>query len=257
MQYDVNNEQQSFEFVKTWHHLMEKKKIQVRKVFERIPREALPAEQLEDPMIAQSIEKFGLYDVAISLWPEQTLNILDFLVELGYVDKFLDNIHQISYHHVVHPYTPYIFPSGGVGITGPGNSSVKMLELDSKRYSNFLKTAGDFKNQLNSGKHPHITEFSFGENFHYQSDVYEGKDKYFDALGIGYLLYKRTLTVYLTEPETFTHNNVISKRWKRLRQLDLNLFLCGNTTINGFIDELEWKKEFVGIVIYDNRHTLS
>jgi hypothetical protein len=41
MQYDANDEQKSLEIFETWHYLMEKKRIQVKKVFERIPREDL------------------------------------------------------------------------------------------------------------------------------------------------------------------------------------------------------------------------
>jgi hypothetical protein len=99
MQYDANDEQKSLEIFETWHYLMKKKRIQVKKVFERIPREDLTTKQLQDPIIASSIEKFGYYDAATTFWPEHSLNVLDFFVELGYVDKFLDNIHQISYHH--------------------------------------------------------------------------------------------------------------------------------------------------------------
>ena len=252
MKYDPNNERQSLEIVESWHHLMKNKEMQVWKVYQRVLKEEFSAEQLKIPIIAQNIERFGYYDIARLLWGEQTLDVLDFFVELGYVSKFVDNIHQISYHHVVHPYAPFITPSGGVGISGPSNTTFKIIALNSKRYSNFVNTARDFKNQLNSGKHPHITEFNFGENFSYQSDVYEVKDRYFDALGIGYSSTRRTLTVYLTEPETITHNNIVSKHWKRIKQLDLNLFLSGNQAIDSFIEELEWKKKCIGIMIYDN-----
>ena len=253
MQYDANDEQKSIEIVETWHQLMEKKIIQVKKVFQRIPKEELATKQLQDPIIASGIEKFGYYDVATAPWPEHTLDVLDFFVKLGYVDKFLDNIHQVSYHHEVHPYEPYIFPSGGVGITAPGKSSTKIIDLDSKKYLNFIKTARDFKNQVISGKHPHITEFNFGENFHYQSDVYEVKDRYFDAIDIGYLSNTHSITIHLTEPEIFTHKNVPRKRWKRSKQLDPHLFLSGNQFIDRFVDELNWKKDYIGIIIYDNQ----
>lgn len=176
-----------------------------------------------------------------------------FFVRLGYVDKFLDTIHQISYHHVVHPYVPYISPSGRVGITGPGSSSNRIIELDSKRYSNFVKTARDFQNQRISGKHPHITEFNYGVNFHYESDVYEVKDRYFDAIDIGYLLDKKTLTIHLTRPGIRLHNRIPHKLWKRISQLDLNLFLSGNEHIDRQIDELDWKKDYVGYIIHDNQ----
>lgn len=79
MEYDANNKEQSFEIVKTWHDLMENKRIQVRKVLQRIPKKELTSEQLGHPTVASDVEKFGYYDYAIYLWPEQTLDVLDFL----------------------------------------------------------------------------------------------------------------------------------------------------------------------------------
>jgi hypothetical protein len=90
MKYDPDNERQSLEIVETWHHLMKNKEMQVRKVFQRISKDELSSEQLKNPTIAQSLEKFGHYDIVRPLWEEQTFNILDFFVELGYVDKHLD-----------------------------------------------------------------------------------------------------------------------------------------------------------------------
>lgn len=62
MECDPNNKQQAFEIFKTWHYLMENKKIQVRKVYQRIPKEELTAEQLEDPTIASKVEELGYLD---------------------------------------------------------------------------------------------------------------------------------------------------------------------------------------------------
>ena len=234
MEYDPNNREQSFEIVATWRHLMLNKKIQARKVFQRIPKEELTAEQLEDPIIASKVEGLGYLDIDKILWPKEILDVLDFFVKLGYVDKYTDTIHQISFHYAVHPYVPYISPSGRLGISGSSTSSTKIIELDSKSYSDFVRTARDFQNQRVSGKHPHITEFNYGENFHYQSDVYEVKDRYFDAIEIGYR--DGLLNVYLTDPGIRTRNKTPRKLWKRAKQLDLNLFLSGNQYIDKYVE---------------------
>lgn len=80
MKYDPNNERQSLEIVESWHHLM---KAQVWKVYQRVLKEELSAEQLKIPIIAQNIERFGYYDIARPLWEEQTLDVLDFLWNSG------------------------------------------------------------------------------------------------------------------------------------------------------------------------------
>jgi hypothetical protein len=152
MQYDANDEQMSLEIVEVWHRLMENKVIRARRVLRRVSKDELSAEQLKDPNIASSIKKFGYYDFDPYPLSENTLKVLDFFVKLGYVNKSLDNIHKISYHHEVHPYEPYILPSGVIGIIGKGKATTKIIDLDSKRYSNFVKTARDFNNQWISGK---------------------------------------------------------------------------------------------------------
>jgi hypothetical protein len=51
MKYDPNNERQSLEIVESRHHLMKNKEMQIWKVYQRVLKEELSAEQLKIPII--------------------------------------------------------------------------------------------------------------------------------------------------------------------------------------------------------------
>jgi hypothetical protein len=235
-----------------WSILVRNKIVQSRKINNRIEKANLSPSSLEDAKVKESVDKYGYYDVAHDQ-PVDILRALALFVKLGYVTKKQDRVYNMGLHYVAHPYIPYVMPSGSLGITSAIALQNESFDLRSSQYEVFIETATRFRDQLNAGKHPHITEFDFGVNFAYETEIYELENKYFDALYVIHSSAENRLIVELVEPFVHNHNGKDSKNWKRLKEIDSKLFLKGSNAIAPLIDGLEWKKKITGIIIHKDK----
>jgi hypothetical protein len=235
-----------------WFMLQRDKSVQARTVFSRIPKANLSVESLKDPKVLEEVNRLGYYDVAHNR-PEELVGGLEALVELGYVSKTKDRIVNTRLFYVAHPYLPYIAPSGALTITSKSSSPFESFDLRSEQFKRFRDTARDFKSQVDAGRHAHITRFEFGVNFDYETDIYELKNKYYDALHVAYSPAKEKLFVWLTTPFVESHDGKDSKNWEKLGEVGETIFLKNIDKMNALVDGLEWKKKAIGIVIHRDR----
>lgn len=239
------------EVTRIWSILTSDKKKAVRRVFNRIPKERLSEEDLKRPEVAEQIAKSGFYDIDHAL-PEKAVAALDFLTDLGYLEKRNDTFYHVSFVYEAHPYVPYISPFGWVSIRHNSVSQMATMTFDSKEYQLFEATAKELKIQILDQMHKHITLFDYGLDFSYDSIVYEMKDKYFDAIKLSHSLKENRFVVHLAEPYVTSDGKKDRKSLKALEEIPETAFLSGSSEIDKYIQKLEWKKKSIGVVIPEN-----
>jgi len=239
------------ELRRTWSTLTLRKRMPVKKVYDRVPKDRISAEDLKKPEVAEEVQKFGFYDVKHVL-SDKTVKALELLTALGYLEKRTDTFYQVGYVYEAHPYVPYISPFGSVAIKPNTKFHQSHRTFDSGEYKIFQETAMIFKNQLLDKMHKHITIFNYGLEFSYETTVYELKDRYFDAFTVGYAPGENKLIVHLAEPYVTSDGKRDVKHHKQLEEIPQDVFLAGSVAVDHFVDRLEWKKKSIGVVVRDD-----
>lgn len=234
-----------------WVLLERDKTVHSRKVFDRIPKENLSPESLGRAEVREQVEKFGCYEISDER-PRQMLDALDFLSKIGYLSKRSDRINNVGMNYIAHPYLPHTSPTGVLGITSRSSSPYTRFDLNSGQFELFKESATKFRDQVVAGQHPHIRGFQWGVILSYETDIYELKDRYFDALHVSYSSNDGKLGVWLTEPFAESHEGKFSKNWKRLEAVDSEMFLNDISKVDSLVDGLPWKKKAIGILIYND-----
>ena len=233
---------------RTWHILLNKKKILSKTVFERIRKKQLPDSTLKDPVLKSSIERLGYYDVAHELTPNQQ-EVLSDLVKLGYVEKRTTLVHKVWFNHISYLYYPDINDLGNFALNFSIQSASKYAYMEDEQLEIFQRSVERFRKEMSIGHHPHVKSLTYDVELSYQTDVYELKDKYFDAILLGYS--KGELMVALVEP--YITSRIESgrrrdyKKWRVIRELNGEVFLKGSNAVDKYINELEWKKKATDI----------
>lgn len=236
-----------------WYSLSETKKIQSRTVLQRVPKESLSPESLQDPAIRTEVDQFGYHDIAIE-FPKDWIGALDFLSDLGYLEKRKDTIYHISYLYQAYPYEPYVSPFGWVGITNNSTFVSSIVNVDSKHIKAFTETANELKRQISDNQHRHITQFEYGISFSYDTIVYEIKDKYFDAITLTFSLTEPPkLLVYSCESYVESDGKTDKKHIKKINPLGSEIFLKGSSEFDKIFEIPEWKEKSIGIIIHDKK----
>jgi hypothetical protein len=232
---------------RAWYVLMRDKWVADKRVINRVSKEQISVESLSDPAVAEQVGKYGYYDVTFK-HDNQLLNALQALVELGYVTKRQEKMHGVGIMMIRHPYEPFIFPTGAVGIRHSG-MKFETYTFDSKQYAIFQEEARIFSQQINARYHKHITKFEYGLNFEYDAEVYEVNDRYFDAIAIHFSEKENKLLVWITEPVIEERSKKQSKNWRKMQEVSASAFLERSRQLEDLIDGLEWKKKTRGILI--------
>lgn len=235
-----------------WFMLLRKKVVQGKTVYNQIYPKNLSPERLEDPDVQRQIEEKGFYEISHERSPD-IIDALEYLVELGYVEKREERIYNAGWQYVAHPYLPHISVSGVVGISSKSTMPYESFTLTSSQFEAFESTAKEFKLQVDAGKHPHITKFVYGVDFSYDTVVYELKEKYFDAIYVRYSKAEDRLIIDLVEPLVESREGRDSKNWERIETIPSDKFLKGSTEIDPFVEKLEWKKKVTGILIFRDK----
>lgn len=231
-----------------WYRLIMKKKIPVRQVHDIISKEMLSETQLKDPKIEEQVKKYGALHVETKV-QDDDVQALEHLVKLGYVKKTNEKIYRVYLNYTVHPYVPHVGPSGVLGILPNTNSAFTHFDFYEKEYALFFETAKEFENERKSGNHKHVTMFGFGVNFSYETDVYELKDDFFDAISLGVKSGKFTgsFTQPMIETRYKGKDKTEKKNLKLLTKFTEEQFLQSKE-IRKEVKKLSWKKEFVGVI---------
>ncbi len=231
-----------------WRRLMKRKTIQVEIVHDEIPREMLSDTQLKDPKVAEQIKKDGKYRNKTKI-PDKEITALNNLTDLGYVKKTNGKIYRVYLNYNAKPYLPLVFPDGYLRINEHIQVSHKLFDFEEKKYKLFYKTAQEFKNEIQSGVHSHITVINFGTNFSYKTEIFEVVDDFFDAIELS-VTKSGKLTGRFMEPFIESRNSRKErKNWKMLqKKFSERRFLKGSKELLKDVKNLSWKKEFIGYI---------
>ena len=244
--------------VNIWYQfIMQEKKIPVKHVHDIIPKEMLSETQLKDPKINEQIKKLGEYRTETKI-QEKNIKALDQLVKLKYVKKTKEKIYRVYFNFIAHPYIPHVYPGGRFGILSSTKFSFTHFDFYEKEYKIFFETAKEFENERKSGNHTHITTFEFHLGFSYDTEVYELKDDFFDAMSLNISSSNKKLIGHFTKPEIRQKckgTEIIEKKnLKSLSEFTEEQFLKGSEEMRKEVKKLDWKKNIVGIIKgFDNR----
>jgi hypothetical protein len=239
------------EISRVWRTLTFEKRMLARRILERIPKERISQEDLKKPHIAEQVEKHGYFDIDFTLQPK-TVKALEFLTELGYLEKRKETMYKVSYAFEAHPYVPYISPFGWVGISPKSVSTFSHKTFDTQEFKLFEETAGVFRRQIRDGMHKHITMFDYSVSHSYEAVIYEMKDAYFDAIMISDTI-EGELVVHLAEPYVTSDGKTDRKTQKALQQVPQEVFLAGISEMDKYVEMLEWKKKSIGVIMVGDK----
>lgn len=237
-----------------WFRLQKNKEIHATTVHNRIPKENLSKEDLGKPHISEQITKVGYYEVSDSLSLEE-IKVLEELINLGYLEKRAEKMYKVDFSYTAHPYLPHIGIEGHLGLQLNSTHHFDYSYFDSKQFENFVATAKSLNEHTRLGLHKHV-KFDYNLEFNYETDVYEMKDKYFDAILVGSFV-NNSVSIFLSQP--FVQRRFSSKKeksmknWNKIREIPLDDFLTGPSKIDPLIDQLAWKKELVGYLMYEDQ----
>lgn len=237
-----------------WWILLRNKEIYVKRIHSRIPKDKLSKEDLEKPEISKQVKEFGYYDVVRSNSSDE-IKILEQLTELGYLEKRTDKVYKVQLFYEAHPYIPHIGIDGHLGLQLNSRNHFGYHYFNSKRFENFVETAKLFGEGMEAGLHRHI-RFGYSLDYSYETEVYEIKDKYFDAIFFGSVIDDK-IAVGLAQPfiQTRISNKETKymKNWKKVKEITIDDFLVGPSRIDPMIDELDWKKKMKGYLMYEDQ----
>lgn len=237
-----------------WYCLQRDKEIPIVKVIERIPKENISREDLARKEIKDEVDKFGYYDVVFK-WSDEDVKTLERLTSLGYVEKRKDKVYKVNWYYDAYPYLPAINLRGSLFINLNQTSTFTHNYLTSKQFKNFVETAKLFKDGKDKGLHRHI-KWDYEVTYFYETDIYEIKDSFFDAIFVLPNSEKNNLIIYLTEPFIQTSmsgsKKSYKKNWKRLKEIPIEDFLTGAVKVEPYVDTLEWKKKIKGYLIFED-----
>lgn len=237
----------------TWFELLNKKKILSKTVFERIGKEQLLDSALNDPVIRTSIERLGYYEVAHEITPDKK-EILDELVKLGYIEKRTTRVHKVWLDSTSYLYYPDVTSLGRFVLNLEIRSGFKYVYMEDDQLKAFQKSIERFQKEMSIGYHSHVKSLNYEVEHNYQTDIYELKDRYFDAILLR--CFKDELRVALVEPYIVSRIRGKKlryyKKYQTIREINGELFFKGSNAIDKYISELDWKKKIDGYLIIDD-----
>lgn len=239
-----------FNLIRIWNLLNRGKKMYVKTVHNRIDKNLLTEEQLKDPEIKKEIDEHQSLEIK-NLVHEEYVKILDLFVEKGYVTRSKETIYKIKIAFECYPYSPSLKPNGIMGIKGEKMYHTEDRLFQEKEYENFLETANELKIQIDLGYHRHIDSFEYQLLFSYETLVYTVNDRYFDIIEINYDKSTRTYKIGIVQPDCSLEGGKYRKKWIPIAHTDID-FLDGSKRIDPIIDCVEWKKEYVGLLVSNN-----
>lgn len=225
--------------------------VERKTVFSRIPKEQIDPKKLSEPGVKDQVDRLGYFDVA-SVLPEEMQEAFEWFDKAGYISKKKDVIHNVFYYFDAFPYVPFLSPSGMVGIKVNTKTEIRNVTLNGEQFGRFMESAKLFKSRVKGGKHPHISRFEYGENYNYETDIFETRPEVYDTLWLSFDRSKQVLDVQLTEPFVVRTAETEKKDWKRIGSITEHDFLGDSDRVISVARDLPWKKKIVGILEVDD-----
>ncbi len=144
-------------------------------------------------------------------------------------------------------------PTGAVGIAIETKVEMRQFELNSDQFNRFEESARILRSEIRGGKHRHITQFEYRMNFSYETELYETKAPFFDSVFLLFDDSATNLKIYLTEPFIEREKDRDRKNWRRIREISRDFFLERPDEVRQIVEELDWKKKLIGIIVVDDK----
>lgn len=236
-----------------WYMLMRNKRIRLKTVYAHLNPEQIRKEDKDKPHVAAQIQQKGYYEISHTI-PEHHIQALEELISLGYVERKHTTIYKVWLNKKLSLNELRILPTGSVAFLEKGEElSFKSHYLDAMQYETFEETFKQVSRKVEDAEYSHVKRLDGGVELDYQTDIYEMKDLYFDALWPLFSSDKDKSSLSLTEPlvET-TSAKKAQKNWVKQKKIELEWFFLNRQAIDSEIRKLQWKKRHIGIIIFDD-----
>jgi hypothetical protein len=236
-----------------WYILMRNKSTKLKTVYSHLQPKQIKKEDRAKPHIAAQIQLQGYYEISNTI-PEHHIHALEELVSLRYVEKKHTTIYKVWLTKTLSLNHLYVLPTGSVAFAEKGEEhSFKSYYLDTIQYETFETTFNQASRRVDDAEYSHVKRLDGGVELHYQTDIYEIKDLYFDALWPVFSSDKDKSSLFLTEPRLeMTGTQKPQKNWVKQKKIELEWFFSNRQAIDNEIRKLQWKKRNVGIIIFDD-----
>jgi hypothetical protein len=182
---------------------------------------------------------------------DNALNELDYLTDLGYVEKRDSEINCIKYRYTMYYSYPIILPVGNFQLVGSTYPMEQSIVSTANKFDSICSTLEEFKKNVRSGIYPNLLDFSYTVDKKFYSDVYEIKNTYFDSLF--FFTYESWTELWSSSPLGIPNREGFDeKKWRGVKQL-VNVNLADKDKIDEEISSLEWKKDRFGMLILNGK----
>jgi hypothetical protein len=182
---------------------------------------------------------------------EDELAILDWLNDMGYVEKRELKMHVVSIDSEYSLLKPSLFPFGYFSLNGDTRSDLEQHTFDEDEFKIFRDTFIPIKKEIDAKRWRHIEDLDMYILYSYNNIRYEVKDVFFDAIYVDWDHKEKKTNITLVEP--FFNSKSGSKNWRKIRELPTISFVSNSENIKKEIEELDWKKKIRGIIALEGK----
>src|SRR6188472_2897904 len=137
-------------------------------------------EMISDRQTAHLLEE----DNTIMLFQDvdEALKELEYLTDLGYIEKKNSEINCIKYQYTLYYSYPIILPMGNLQLVGSVYPIEVLVVNTADKFEAIYSKLEELKKNVRSGIYPNLLDFNYTVDKKFYSEVYEIKNTYFDSL---------------------------------------------------------------------------
>jgi hypothetical protein len=181
----------------------------------------------------------------------ETLNELEYLTDLGYIQKSNSEINCIKYRYTIYYSYPVILPVGNFQIVGSVYPIEELVVSTADKFAAICSKLEEFKKNVRSGIYPNLLDFNYTVHKKFYSVVYEIKNTYLDSLS--FFTYESGTQLWSSSPLNIPNKEGFDeKRWRGVKHL-ANVNLADKNKIDKEISNLEWKRDRFGMLILNGK----
>lgn len=181
----------------------------------------------------------------------ETLNELEYLTDLGYIQKSNREINCIKYRYTIYYSYPIILPVGNFQLVGSVYPIEELVVSTADKFAAICSKLEEFKKNVRAGIYPNLLDFNYTVDKKFYSVVYEIKNTYLDSLS--FFTYESGTQLWSSSPLNIPNNEGFDeKRWRGVKHL-ANVNLADKNKIDEEISNLEWKRERFGMLILNGK----
>ncbi len=250
---DFSEQKYGNELDSIWFYLMKHKKIYSTFFYNLTDIKNIELKSIKDEKLRNLAIEKGYHETRIEREGIE-LEILNWLTEMQYVEKSDIKMHVVSISSEYSLLAPSLFPSGQFLLNGSTHSGWSEHTFDDSEFKVFFETYTALKKDVDAKLWPHVKYINAQELYSYDTTKYEVKDAFFDSIFLTWDNNLNKLVVDLIEP-FFTSDSTgrDRKNWRRIKELPTEDFIKGSENILKEVENLEWKKNIIGIISFEEK----